>query len=289
MMTVKEVSSLTGVSVRTLQFYDETGLFKPTKLTDAGYRLYDDVALETLQQILFFKELDFTLKEIKTIMENPQFDRTAAFKKQRELIQLKRDRLDNLLKLLNKLIKGEKCMDFNDFDMSDYFRILTDFKKTHTNEIIKQFGNMESFDEMVSELKLSKDKIAPIAISQYDSIENFTIAMENNLKEFLSNGPAFSQQEAMDITQKTEALTKELTTDINRDTESSEVQETIGKLIELVDECNKNINMGENYWLQTAEAYMSNPLYVAANDKKYGDGASEFIGKAIKAYLRFKS
>lgn len=71
MMTVKQVANLTGVSVRTLQFYDEIGLLKPAGLTEAGYRLYDENTLETLQQILFFKELDFTLKEVKTIMENP--------------------------------------------------------------------------------------------------------------------------------------------------------------------------------------------------------------------------
>ena len=82
MMTVKQVSVLTGVSVRTLQFYDEIGLLKPTQMTDSGYRLYDESALEVLQQILFFKELDFTLREIKVIMENPQFDKKAAFEKQ---------------------------------------------------------------------------------------------------------------------------------------------------------------------------------------------------------------
>ena len=85
-MTVKQVANLTGVSVRTLQFYDEIGLLKPAGLTEAGYRLYDENTLETLQQILFFKELDFTLKEVKTIMENPQFDKMNAFIKQRELI-----------------------------------------------------------------------------------------------------------------------------------------------------------------------------------------------------------
>ena len=95
MMTVKQVSVLTGVSVRTLQFYDEIGLLKPTQMTESGYRLYDESALEVLQQILFFKELDFTLKEIKVIMENPQFDKKAAFEKQKELIRLKRDRLIN--------------------------------------------------------------------------------------------------------------------------------------------------------------------------------------------------
>lgn len=87
MMTVKQVALLTGVSVRTLQFYDEIGLLKPTKLTDAGYRLYDEDSLEVLQQILFFKELDFTLKEIKGIMDNPLFDRKAVFEKQRALMR----------------------------------------------------------------------------------------------------------------------------------------------------------------------------------------------------------
>ena len=97
MMTVKQVSVLTGVSVRTLQFYDEIGLLKPTQMTESGYRLYDESALEVLQQILFFKELDFTLREIKVIMENPQFDKKAAFEKQKELIRLNRDRLNGLL------------------------------------------------------------------------------------------------------------------------------------------------------------------------------------------------
>lgn len=71
MRTVKEVSNLTGISVRTLHYYDEIGLLKPSVLTEAGYRLYDDKALETLQQILFFRELDLPLKQIKLILENP--------------------------------------------------------------------------------------------------------------------------------------------------------------------------------------------------------------------------
>ena len=79
--TVKQVSELTGISVRTLQYYDEIGLLAPTKLTDSGYRLYDDAALGTLQQILFFKELDFSLKEI---MREPYF--TFEYKKTSELL-----------------------------------------------------------------------------------------------------------------------------------------------------------------------------------------------------------
>ena len=90
---------MSGISVRTLQYYDEIGVFKPTKVTDAGYRLYDDEALKTLQQILFFKELDFPLKDIKAIMEDPHYDKLKAFKKQKELLIVKRDRLTKLLSL----------------------------------------------------------------------------------------------------------------------------------------------------------------------------------------------
>ena len=75
MRTVKQVSDLTGVSVRMLHYYDQIGLLKPSAITKAGYRLYDDEAIVILQQILFFKELDIPLKEIKEIMINPNFDK----------------------------------------------------------------------------------------------------------------------------------------------------------------------------------------------------------------------
>ena len=78
MMTVKEVSRLTGVSVRTLQYYDQIGLLHPGTRTEAGYRLYDAATLETLQQILLFRELKFSLKEIAVILQNPHFDREKA-------------------------------------------------------------------------------------------------------------------------------------------------------------------------------------------------------------------
>ena len=78
MRTVKEVSQITGVSVRTLHHYDAIGLLKPTAVTEAGYRLYDDEALERLQQILLFREVGFPLKEIKRILDSSNFDRSQA-------------------------------------------------------------------------------------------------------------------------------------------------------------------------------------------------------------------
>lgn len=78
MMTVHEVSKLAGVSIRTLQYYDKIGLLHPTGYTDAGYRLYDDADLERLQRILLFRELEFPLKDIKAIINSPDFDRSKA-------------------------------------------------------------------------------------------------------------------------------------------------------------------------------------------------------------------
>ena len=75
MKTVKDVSDITGISIRTLRYYDEIGLLKPTKLTESGYRLYDNKALEQLQEIMFFRELEIPLMDIKKIMENPNYDK----------------------------------------------------------------------------------------------------------------------------------------------------------------------------------------------------------------------
>ena len=97
MMTVNQVSKLTGVSIRTLQYYDTIGLLKPIKYTESGYRLYDDTALERLQQILLFKELEFSLKEIKEIIDAPNFDRAKALEQQIELLTLKKEHLENLI------------------------------------------------------------------------------------------------------------------------------------------------------------------------------------------------
>ncbi len=116
-MTVNEVSKITGLSVRTLQYYDKIGLLSPSGHTDAGYRLYDDTALERLQQIMLFRELEFPLKEIKAIMSDPHFDRQKALDQQIELLKLRREHLDDLITFAEKIRKtGVKTMDFKAFD-----------------------------------------------------------------------------------------------------------------------------------------------------------------------------
>lgn len=119
MMTVHEVSKLAGVSIRTLQYYDKIGLLHPTGYTDTGYRLYDDTDLERLQHILLFRELEFPLKDIRNIMESPDFDRNKALEQQIELLKLKKAHLDNLINFATGIkLLGVKNMDFSAFDRS---------------------------------------------------------------------------------------------------------------------------------------------------------------------------
>ncbi len=119
MKTVHEVSALTGVSIRALQYYDRIGLLRPSARTAAGYRLYGDEDIARLQQILLFRELEFPLKEIREIMGLPGFDTRDALERQITLLTLKKDRLENLIRLAREIKeKGEAVMDFTAFDKS---------------------------------------------------------------------------------------------------------------------------------------------------------------------------
>ena len=119
MMTVNEVSKLTGVSARTLHYYDTIGLLKPAQMTESGYRLYDDAALERLQSILLFRELQFPLKEIRNILDSPNFDRNKALDQQITLLRMKKEHIENLIDLACgiKVIGVKPLMgDFTAFD-----------------------------------------------------------------------------------------------------------------------------------------------------------------------------
>ena len=118
MMTVHEVSELSGVSVRTLHHYDKLGLLKPAAVTEAGYRLYDEGSLMRLQSILLFRELQFPLKDIGAILDSPVFDRNLALDQQIHLLELQREHIDNLITLAKGMkVTGVKRMtDFKAFD-----------------------------------------------------------------------------------------------------------------------------------------------------------------------------
>lgn len=140
MMTVKQVSELTGVSIRTLRYYDEIGLLPPASHTEGGYRLYDDTALERLQQILLFRELEFPLKDIVRIVSSPDFDRKQALEQQIELLELKRKRLDDLISFARRIkVIGVRAVDFTAFDTSKI--------DEYTQRAKEKWGNTQAYEE----------------------------------------------------------------------------------------------------------------------------------------------
>lgn len=146
MMTVNEVSKLTGVSVRALQYYDKIGLLMPAAYTESGYRMYDDTCLERLQHILLFKELQFPLKEIKDILDSSDFDRNRALEQQIELLTMKKEHLENLILFARGIHGlGVRYMDFSVFDTKKIDEYAKQAKET--------WGKTEAYKEFEEKQK----------------------------------------------------------------------------------------------------------------------------------------
>lgn len=146
MRTVNEVSKLTGISVRTLHYYDQIGLLKPSQVTEAGYRLYDDAALEKLQQIMLYRELEFPLKDIKKIMESSDFDRNQALQQQIEMLTLKKEHLESLIQFARGIkALGVRYMDFTVFD--------TKKLDEYAEEAKKNWGKTDAYKEYEEKTK----------------------------------------------------------------------------------------------------------------------------------------
>lgn len=287
MKTISQVAELTGISTRTLQYYDEIGLLKPSKLTPSGYRMYDDEALLTLQQILFFKELDFKLKDIKEILQKPNYNQINAYKKQKELLILKRKRMDKLIDLLSRLEEGEQCMSFKEFDLSEYIEVLEQFKTQNTEDIIKHWGSLDHFNQFIQKIKDDESSVAQLAIKQFGSIEKYTEAMKYNLDHFseIMDQMQTTKENAYLILQKSNDLYLKLTADMTKDVSSNEIQEIVREIVEFSNVNNMGMDMGEGYWDIVIESY-SNGLSRNITDTKYGDGASDYIANALRCYFR---
>ena len=140
MKTVKEVSRITGVSIRTLHHYDAIGLLRPAQVTESGYRLYDDAALQRLQTILFFRELEFPLQEIKDILDTPNFDPREALADQIHLLELRKQHLENLIAHARKIHEtGVIDMNFKPFDKTEL--------DTYAAEAKAKWGKTEAYKE----------------------------------------------------------------------------------------------------------------------------------------------
>ncbi len=141
--SIGTLSSLSGVSVRALHYYDQIGLLHPSEVAESGYRYYDDAAVERLWQILFYRELEFPLRDIGEILSSPDFDRVRALEEHRSLLLQKRERLDGLIELVSNALKGEQNMEFQPFDTSK----IDALREQYAAEAKARWGESEAYKE----------------------------------------------------------------------------------------------------------------------------------------------
>ena len=181
--SINKLSSMSGVSTRTLRYYDEIDLLKPARVAASGYRMYHEAQVDRLQQILFYKELDFSLEDIKKLLSAPVFDREQAFADHLVALRNKRTRLDRLILTVSKSIAAMK----GDIIMSDQEKF-EGFKQTLIAENEQIFGaeiRGKYGDELIDE---SNAKLRGLTQEQYNEGERLRIAFEEALKAAFDSG-----------------------------------------------------------------------------------------------------
>lgn len=279
MKTVKEVSNLTGISVRTLHYYDEIDLLRPTVLSEAGYRFYDDKALEKLQQILFLRELDLPLKQIKEILENPDLDKKQLLYSQKRMLVVKKERLERIIASIGEILKGDNKMNFEVFskaDLEDMYRNMeTNMTKEQQEIFKKEYGSMEQFKEQFLESASSRQAQKNFAkvVEWYGDKESALKASANpeNSKILDAYGNRLEQ------------ITRKLADKTGQDVNTFEVKEIVGEM-DFV--CRQLYQMDDvtALMLDMAEKYITNIKMQKNLDAVYGDGSTLFMGQALKAF-----
>jgi len=166
---------------------------------------------------------------------------------------------------------------------------MNEFKKEHVDEVIKYFGSVDEFNEIIGDMKSKEASIAQAAIKQWGSIEKYTEAMKkniSNLPAIMEQSEKFKKEYLEDSLRKGDELNKKLTADLSKDPSSKEIQQIVKEIVNMSNEQHEFMNMdiAENHWSYMAELHLSNPMCIEAYDKKYGNGASKFMGEALKFY-----
>ena len=185
-MQIKEFADFTGVSVRTLHYYDEIGLLKPACVDgNTGYRYYDENSLLRMQEILFYRELDFSLKSISEILSSPYYDKEKALSEQKKLLILKKERLDRLISAIDDAVKGENVM--TAFDNSEFEKYKT--------EAQEKWGETDAYKEYTEKTKDYSN----------DNWQSMTDGLNNIFAEFsacMKNGKEPDSEESQSLVKK---------------------------------------------------------------------------------------
>lgn len=301
MRTVKELSKLTGISVRALHYYDEIGLLRPTRKSEAGYRLYDDKALEALRQILFFREFDIPLREIKALMESPVLDRDQILHMQREMLTAKKERLQRLIDSIDQILKGENAMDFQVFHENDMERLYQSIMGNLTQEQKKTYMDtfLSASEDLTEEEKKrfwetgdSEERFRTLFLksaSGQQAQKNFKKLVEwygdkdsviDSAKGSVGDPGIFEAYR-----KRLDGVMKKLANRRGAEVSSFEVKELIGEY----DFLSKQLYQMKDVkalMLDLAGLYRTNQAAAEGLDGEYGPGTAEFFAKAVEEFYK---
>lgn len=247
MYKISEVAKLSGVSVRMLHHYDNIGLLIPSEKSDKNYRLYSDEDVKRLYQILIFKELEFSLKEIKNILDDENFDREKALRLQRELIVEKRKRMDNILNSIDEVIdnlEGDKAMSNKDFKAFSYEEIKKHEEK-YKEETEKRYGKSNAYKEC-------NDKTGK-----------------------------YSKNDWENISKEADEIYKKLADLMERQLEDTEVQDLVDQWRNHISKNYYNCTI--DIFRGLALMYVADERFTK-NIDKYKDGLAQFLSDAMNVY-----
>ncbi len=281
MRTVKEISNFTGISVRTLHYYHEIGLLLPTAVSEAGYRLYDDKALETLRQILFFREFDMPLKEIQKILGSPDFDREKILRSQRKMLELKKERLNRMIAGIDDILKGEEAMDFTVFRTQDIEEIceaaFANMSREQQEIAAEQYGGQEEFQKHLVESMSTEQaqKTMSKMLEWYGDKETYMDVAVHPL----------STQVTEAYGKRFDAIRKKLAGKRGTDVNSFEVKEIVGEFEFAAKQLFRLKNM-EGFMMEMAKDYRKNQALREHLDQTEGEGTADYLADALEAFYK---
>jgi DNA-binding transcriptional MerR regulator len=248
MHKTKEIAELAGISVRTLHHYDQIGLLTPAKIEENGYRFYDEADMERLQQILFFKELDFPLQHIKEILDDPNFDRKKALRTHQKVLVEKKLRLERMIRSIEQTIKsieGGRTMSkkemFEPFDMKK----IEAHQQQYEPEVKEKYGGTKAYEESYRKTSTYQEK-------DWRRIKEGSESIYKRIIDNMEKGPSHE-----------------------------DVQQLIGELRQHITdnfyECTVDIFRG------LGDLYVNDPRFTK-NIDKYQPGLAQFLREAMHVY-----
>ena len=273
MMTIHELANYSGISIRTLHYYDKIDLLKPCCIEQNGYRKYNEDSLRRLQQIMFYKEMDLPLMKIKDIMNQPLFDHKTAIKDQKDFLIAKRNRLTKLIEQMERVLEGNNTMDFKVFEhneLEEVFRSrFMQLDEYYQQGIINKYGSIEAFIERMTK---NEAKIKESAIKYYGSVEQYI--------ETLKQAPL--PKEGMGKLQlKLDGIVKQISSYKGEDVSNPEIQKLVNEWKETFKKIAEKDDISETF-RRIYHAYMNSRQVIKIMDETYGDGSIIFVGKAME-------